>query len=277
VYLLAGAGGNIGVSVGEDGVVLVDDEFAPLAPKIRDALRGITDKPIKVVLNTHWHGDHTGGNVVFGAEAPVVAHENVRKRMMAGAPARTVGEKTMDPIPPAPRVALPIITFEDRLQVHLNGEDIRAIHLPSGHTDGDVVLWFTQSNVVHMGDDFVTYGFPFVDAASGGTIKGLIAAIDKVVPQLPPDAKIIPGHGKLSTIDDVKKLSATLKDCVKLVQAAIARHKTLEEVVKAKPLAKYDDMGKAFVKPDVFVEAIYKELTARPAPPMAPPPARPAH
>jgi cyclase len=266
VYMLAGSGGNIGVSVGEDGIVLVDDEFAPLAPKIKEALRGITDRPIKVVLNTHWHGDHTGGNAIFGAEAPIVAQENVRKRLIAGAPARTVGDKAMDAIPPAPKVALPIVTFEDQVQVHLNGEDIRAIHFPNGHTDGDVVIWFTQSNVVHMGDDFVTYGFPFVDVASGGSVKGLIAAIDKVVAQLPADVKIIPGHGKVSTIDDMKKLSAILKDCVKLVQAQVGKKKTLEQIQQAKPLAKYDDLNKGFVKADLFVETIYKELTAPPAP-----------
>ncbi|HEY5241509.1 MAG TPA: MBL fold metallo-hydrolase, partial [Polyangiaceae bacterium] len=266
VYMLEGAGGNIGVSVGDDGIVLVDDEFAPLAPKIREALLGITDRPIKVVLNTHWHGDHTGGNAIFGADAPIVAHENVRKRLIAGAPARTVGGKSMDAIPPAPKGALPILTFDDQVMVHLNGEDIRAIHFPSGHTDGDVVIWFTQSNVVHMGDDFVTYGFPFVDVASGGSVKGLIAAIDKVIPQLPAEVKIIPGHGKISTLDDMKKLSATLKDCVKLVQAEAQKGKTLEQVQQAKPLAKYDDLGKGFIKPDAFVETIFKELTAPPPP-----------
>jgi cyclase len=266
VYMLAGAGGNIGVSVGEDGIVLVDDEFAPLAPKIKEALRGISDRPIKVLLNTHWHGDHTGGNAVFGAEAPIVAHENVRKRLIAGAPARTVGDKSMDAIPPAPKVALPIVTFEDQVEVHLNGEDIRAIHLANSHTDGDVVIWFTQSNVVHMGDDFVTYGFPFVDVASGGSVHGFIAAIDKVIATVPADVKIIPGHGKLSTIDDMKKLSATLKDCVKLVQAEARKKKTLEQIQQAKPLARYEDMNKGFVTADLFVATIYKELTAPPPP-----------
>ena len=212
VYMLEGAGGNIGVSVGDDGILLIDDQFAPLAPKIKEALRGITDRPIKVVLNTHWHGDHTGSNAIFGAEAPIVAHQNVRKRLVDGAPARTVGDKTLDAIPPAPKTALPIVTFEDQVQVHLNGEDIRAIHFPSGHTDGDSVIYFTKSNVVHMGDDFVTYGFPFVDAASGGSVRGLTAALDRVVAELPPDVKVIPGHGKLSSIEALKKLSSTLKD-----------------------------------------------------------------
>ena len=151
--------------------------------------------------------------------------------------------------------------------MHLNGEDIRAIHFPSGHTDGDVIIWFTQSNVVHMGDDFITTGFPFVDVASGGSVRGLIAAIDKVIPQLPADVKIIPGHGKVSTLDDMKKLSEILKDCVKLVQAEVKKKKTLEQIQKDRPLAKYDDLGKGFIKADTFVETIYQELTAPAAPP----------
>ncbi len=263
VYMLQGAGGNIGASVGDDGIVLVDDEFAPLAPKIKDALRGITDKPIRVVLNTHWHGDHTGGNAIFGAEAPIIAHENVRKRLASGSPAIKIGGKTIDPIAPAPHGALPVVTFDDKVYVHLNGEDIRALHFPSGHTDGDVVIFFTQSNVVHMGDDFVTYGFPFVDLASGGSVRGLAAAIDKVIPQLPPDVKVIPGHGNVSTIDDMKKLSAALKDCVKIVEAEVKKKKTLEQIQQAKVLAKYEDLGKGFVSADAFIETIFKELTGQ--------------
>src|SRR6516164_3378078 len=172
IYMLEGSGGNIGVSVGDDGIVLVDDQFAPLAPKIKEALKGITDKPIKFVLNTHFHGDHTGGNVKFGAEAPIIAHENVRKRLQEG------GKVGGNVVEPAPKEALPVITFNDRATVHLNGEDIRAIHFPNGHTDGDSVIFFSQSKVVHMGDDFVTYGFPFVDVASGGSVSGMNAGVE---------------------------------------------------------------------------------------------------
>jgi glyoxylase-like metal-dependent hydrolase (beta-lactamase superfamily II) len=263
VYMLKGAGGNIGVSIGDDGIVLVDDEFAPLAPKIKEALRGITDKPIKVVLNTHWHGDHTGANAIFGADAPIIAHENVRKRLASGGPAIKIGGKSMDAVPPAPPGALPVVTFDDKVYVHVNGEDIRAIHFPSGHTDGDVVILFTQSNVVHMGDDFVTYGFPFVDLTSGGSVKGLAAAIDKVVALLPPDVKVIPGHGNVSTIEDMKKLSVALKDCVKLVEVEVKKKRTLEQIQQAKVLAKYDELGKGFVSADTFIETIYKELTGQ--------------
>jgi len=261
VYMLEGAGGNIGVSVGEDGIVLVDDQFAPLAPRIKDALKGITDRPVRIVLNTHWHGDHTGGNAAFGAGASIVAHENVRKRLASGAPKLTIGDKTRDATPPAAREALPIVTFQDKVSVHLNGEEIRAIHIPGGHTDGDIIIHFTKSNVVHMGDDFVTYGFPFVDLRSGGSVKGIIAAMDKVARELPADVKVIPGHGNVSTIEDIKKLSAALKDCVKLIEAEVKKKKTLEQIQQAKVLAKYDDMGKGFIKADTFVEIVWKELT----------------
>src|SRR5262249_46251966 len=160
----------------------------------------ITERPIRVVLNTHWHGDHTGGNATFGRSAPIVAHENVRRRLAAGAPPREIGGRKIDATPPAPREALPIVTFHDKASVHLNGEEVRALHLPTGHTDGDIVVFFTKSNVVHMGDDFVTYGFPFVDLASGGSVKGLVAALDRMIKELPADVKVIPGHGKISGI-----------------------------------------------------------------------------
>jgi len=266
VHVLYGAGGNIGVSIGDDGIVIVDDQFAPLAPKIREALKGLTDRPVRVILNTHWHGDHTGGNAAFFAAtgAPIVAHENVRKRLAAGMPAREVGGKKVDATPPAAPEALPIITFQDKLSVHLNGEEIRALHLGTGHTDGDIVIHFTKSNVVHMGDDFMATGFPFVDLQSGGSVKGLTVALDKVIAELPADVKVIPGHGKVSTMDDVKKLNTVLKDCLKLVGDLVKKKKTLAQIQEAKPIAKYDDLGKGWIKTEVFVETIYQELTRQP-------------
>src|SRR5258708_11813036 len=163
VYMIEGAGGNIAASVGDDGIVMVDDEFLPLGDKIEAALKGITDKPVKFVLNTHGHGDHTGGNPHFGEKAPIIAQENVRKRLAAG------GKTRFGEIKPADKAALPIITFEEDVTVHLNGEDIRAIHFPNGHTDGDSVIFFPQANVVHMGDDFFNGTFPFIDLDSGGS------------------------------------------------------------------------------------------------------------
>jgi glyoxylase-like metal-dependent hydrolase (beta-lactamase superfamily II) len=257
VYMLEGAGGNIGVSVGEDGVVLVDDQFAPLAPKIREALKGITDKPIKFVLNTHFHGDHTGGNAQFSSEAPIIAQENVRKRLKEG------GMVGGTEVKPASKAALPVITFNDRATVHLNGEDIRAIHFPNGHTDGDSVIFFPQSNVVHMGDDFVTYGFPFVDVRSGGSVSGMIAGVEKVLSMTPPDAKIIPGHGPLSTPADVRKFVQMLKETRALVVQAADQGKSAEQMKQDRLLAKYEELGKGFIKTEAWIDLLFAEATQK--------------
>ena len=203
VYILMGAGGNIGASVGDDGIVIVDDQYAPLADKIQAALKGITDKPVRFIINTHYHPDHTGGNEYFQKQAPIIAQDNVRKRLESGGGGGNGGSIHMD-IKPAPHDALPIITFDHDVTVHLNGEDIRALYFPAGHTDGDSIIFFPKSNVVHMGDDFVTYGFPFIDVESGGSINGMIDAVAQVIAQLPPDVKVIPGHGPVSTLDDMR-------------------------------------------------------------------------
>ena len=255
VYMLEGMGGNIGASVGEDGIVIVDDEFLPLADKIEAALKGIADKPVKFVINTHWHGDHTGGNPHFGEKAPIIAQENVRKRLATG------GTTRFGVAPPAPKAALPVITFEDKVSVHLNGEDIRAIHVPQGHTDGDSVIFFTQSNVVHMGDDFFNGGmFPFIDIDSGGSVQGMIAGGEKVLAETPDDVKIIPGHGPLGTKDDLRKFVAMLKETSAAVEAGIKKGKTLDQLKKEKVLAKWDPWGQSFIKTDVFTEILYDSL-----------------
>jgi cyclase len=254
VYMLQGSGGNIGVSVGEDGIVIVDDQFAPLAPKIKEALKGISDKPIRFVLNTHFHGDHTGGNAQFGAEATIIAHDNVRKRLQESGTA-----------PPAPKEALPVITFNDRATVHVNGEDIRAIHFPNGHTDGDSVIFFPKSNVIHMGDDFVTYGFPFVDTKSGGSISGMIAGVEKVLGMAPPDVKIIPGHGELSTPEDVRKFVDMLKDTRALVAQALKDGKTAEQMKSDHVLEKYENLGKGFIKTSAWIDALIADISHPPA------------
>ncbi|HSU52511.1 MAG TPA: MBL fold metallo-hydrolase [Candidatus Dormibacteraeota bacterium] len=253
VYMLEGAGGNIGVCVGEDGIVIVDDQFAPLANKIREALKGISDKPLKFVLNTHFHGDHTGGNADFGKEATIIAHENVRKRLESG------GTNAK----PAPKEALPIITFNDRTTVHVNGEEIRAIHFPHGHTDGDSVIFFTHANVIHMGDDFVTYGFPFVDVQSGGSVSGMIAGVEKVLSLVPDDVKIIPGHGPLSTTADMRKFVNMLKETRALVEAAVKDGKTIQQMKDDHLLAKYADLGKGFIKQDGWINALYDDVTRK--------------
>jgi cyclase len=259
VYMIDGtggfAGGNIGVSVGEDGVLIVDDQFAPLAPKIQAALAEVTKQPVRFVLNTHWHGDHTHGNAVFGQTATVIAHDNVRTRMAAdqfynGPPTKA----------PTPKVALPVITFSDKATVHVNDEEIRALHTAPGHTDGDTVVFFTKSNVVHMGDNFFNGMFPFVDLESGGSTKGMIAAIEQVLGQVKPDTRVIPGHGPVASVDELRAYAAMLKDAVAAVESGIKNGRTLEQLQKDKVLAKHDALGGGFLKTDTFIQQIYNDL-----------------
>ncbi|HET9994338.1 MAG TPA: MBL fold metallo-hydrolase [Candidatus Acidoferrum sp.] len=263
IYMLVGAGGNIGASVGEDGIVIVDDQFAPLADKIQAALKnlGVTDKPVRFVINTHYHGDHTGGNVPFNnAGSTLIAQDNVRKRLVSGGTAGNGGSIVMD-VKPAEKAALPIITFEHDVTVHLNGEDIRALHFPSGHTDGDSIIFFPKNNVVHMGDDFVRYGFPFIDAASGGSVQGMIDAMEKATAQLPADVKVIPGHGALSNLDDVRAFTKMLKETSAVVQKALNEKKTLDQMKKEKILAPWVKWSGDFVNEDAFIETLYNSLT----------------
>jgi cyclase len=263
IYMLEGAGGNIAASIGEDGTVIVDDQYAPLAEKIQAALKElkITDKPVRFVINTHYHGDHTGGNVPFSTSgSTVIAQDNVRKRLESGGTAGNGGSIRMD-VKPAEKAALPIITFEHDVTVHLNGEDIRALHFPSGHTDGDSIIFFPKNNVVHMGDDFVRYGFPFIDVASGGSVQGMIDAMEKATAQLPPDVKVIPGHGALSNLDDVRAFTKMLKETSAVVQKAIDDHKTLEQMKQEKILAPWAKWKGDFVNEDAFTETLYNSLT----------------
>lgn len=259
VYMLQGYGGNIGVSVGDDGILIVDDQFAPLADKIKAALKGISDKPVKFVLNTHWHFDHTGGNPQFGETAPIIAHENVRKRLQSGGNIRAFKME----VPPAPKAALPVVTFADKVTVHINGEDIRAIHFPKGHTDGDIVVFFPQSNVVHMGDDFFAGMFPFVDLDSGGSVKGLIEDIAQIIPMLPRDVKVIPGHGPLANLDDLKKFEDMLRGASAAVAAVIKQGKTLDQMKKENVLANYAEWGKGMLNADRFTEILYNDLSGK--------------
>jgi glyoxylase-like metal-dependent hydrolase (beta-lactamase superfamily II) len=254
VYMLQGAGGNIGISVGDDGIVIVDDQFAPLAPKIRAALKGITDKPIKFILNTHYHGDHTGGNAEFSKDGPIIAHENVRKRLQTGT--TTLGQQN----PPAPKEALPVITFNDRATVHLNGEDIRAIHMPHGHTDGDAVIWFTQSNVVHMGDDFFNGTFPFVDAENGGSVRGLSMNLEAILAKIRDDTKVIPGHGPLGDKTTLRAFAEMIRTSSAAVEAAMKSGKTLEQIKQEKVLEPWSKWAWNFISLDRWAETLYRDL-----------------
>ena len=265
IYMLEGAGGNIAASVGDDGIVIVDDQYAPLADKIQAALKDlkITDKPVRFVINTHYHGDHTGGNEPFAnTGSTVIAQDNVRKRLETGGLAGNGGSLKMD-VKPASKGALPIITFEHDVTVHLNGEDIRALHFPAGHTDGDAVIFFPKNNVVHMGDDFVRYGFPFIDVASGGSVQGMIAAMEKVSAQLPADVKVIPGHGGLSNLDDVRAFVKMLKETSAVVQQHIDQHKTVEQMQQDKILEPWKKWSGGFIDSDKFIETLYNSLTGK--------------
>jgi cyclase len=263
IYMLEGEGGNIAASVGEDGIVIVDDQFAPLADKIQAALKnlGITDKPVRFVINTHYHGDHTGGNEPFaGAGSTLIAQDNVRKRLESNGTAGNGSSVKFD-YKASPKIALPIITFEHDVTVHLNGEDIRALHFPAGHTDGDSIIFFPKNNVVHMGDDFVRYGFPFIDVNSGGSVQGMIAAMEKATAQLPADVEVIPGHGALSNLDDVRAFTKMLKDTSAVVDKALQAHKTLDQMKQEKILAPWQKFSGEFINTDAFIETLYNSLT----------------
>lgn len=263
IYMLVGAGGNIAASVGEDGIVLIDDQYAPLAEKIQAALKntGVTDKPVRFVINTHYHGDHTGGNELFNkAGFTLIAHDNVRKRLETGGTAGNGGSIKIEN-KPASKAALPIITFQHDVTIHLNGEDIHAMHFPSGHTDGDSIIFFPKNNVVHMGDDFIRTGFPFIDVASGGSVQGIIAACEKVAAELPADVKVIPGHGALSNMEDVKEFTKMLKETSAVVQKALDEHKTLDQMKQAKILDPWNKFSSQFINTDAFIETLYNSLT----------------
>lgn len=255
IYMLQGAGGNIGVSVGPDGILIVDDQFAPLADKIRAALKSLGDGKLKFVLNTHWHGDHTGGNVEFGPEAPIIAHTQVRKRLSEG---MTAGTRV---VKPAPKEALPVITFDESLSVHFNGEEIRVIHFPRGHTDGDSVIFFTASNVVHMGDNFFANAFPFVDLASGGDVGGLVKHIGEIIQKLSPEVKIIPGHGPVSDLDDLKRYHRMLVETTGIVQKGMAEGKTLEQLKSDGLPEEWKSWGEGFIKTEPWIETIYRSFS----------------
>jgi cyclase len=254
VSMLTGAGGNIGVSAGPDGILIVDDQYPPMADKIRAALKGLSAGRLKFVLNTHWHGDHTGGNAAFGPESTIIAHANVRRRMAVES--RVLGET----VPPSPKEALPVITFDTLVQIHFNGEEVRVLHFPAGHTDGDSIVFFTASKVIHMGDHFFAARFPFVDLENGGSVEGLLRNVSEVVAKAPADAKIIPGHGPLSTLEDLKTYQGMLEETTGLVRQRMRQGKTLEQI-KAEGLPeKWKSWGEGFIKTDQWVETVYQSL-----------------
>ncbi|HSK73601.1 MAG TPA: MBL fold metallo-hydrolase [Pyrinomonadaceae bacterium] len=254
VYVLFGQGGNIGVSAGQDGILMIDDQFERLADEIKAALKKLGNENPRFVFNTHWHGDHTGGNPVFGANSIIAAHTNVRKRLSTP----NSGGRDFKPLPP---VGLPMITYNEGLSVHFNGEEVRAVHYPRGHTDGDTVLFFTGSNVVHLGDNFFAGMFPFVDLNSGGSVAGLTQNIAELIKIIPSDAKLIPGHGPVSTPADLKTYHQMLIETTSIVREAMKQGKSLEEIKKAGLPEKYKDWSWNFIPTDRWIETIYNEFS----------------
>lgn len=250
VSMLEGAGGNIGVSAGPDGVLIVDDQFAPLAEKIAAKLKELNPAAPRFVLNTHWHADHTGGNAYFGERgANIIAHANVRKRL---------SEKS--DVKPA---ELPVLTYEHGASVFFNGEEIRVMALPPGHTDGDSFVFFTGANVLHLGDQFFNGRFPFIDLGSGGDVAGYLRNVEFALTVAKPDTKIIPGHGPLATVDDLKKFRDMLVETTGLVRTAIASGKTLAEVKAAGLPEKWKEWGSGFINNDRWLEISYNSLSKR--------------
>lgn len=256
VAVLFGAGGNIGVSYGEDGTVLIDDQFAPLTAKIQAAVAALGAQPVKFLVNTHWHFDHSGGNENLGkAGVTIMAHDNVRVRMAAGA--TVAGNVT----PPAAKAALPVITYADGLKLHLNGEEVRVIHMPAGHTDGDSIIHWTKSNVIHMGDLFMLQiSFPFVDVGSGGDVRGFVAAADKVLAMANDQTKIIPGHGAMATKADLQNHRNMIATVIAKVEAGIKEGKTLDQIKSLRPADGFGVNPDGFITADNFVETVYTQL-----------------
>jgi glyoxylase-like metal-dependent hydrolase (beta-lactamase superfamily II) len=245
VYYLEGAGGNIGLSVGQDGVVMIDDQFAPLTERIVAAIRALDAGEIRFVINTHLHGDHTGGNENLGRMGVLIlARDEVRVRLEGD----------------VPDAALPVLTFNETITIHLNGDEVHAFALPPGHTDGDSYVHFRRADVVHAGDVFRAVGFPYVDTGNGGTVAGTIEALGILIELAGAETKIIPGHGGLSTRDDVIAYRDMIVDIVATARPLVARGLSLEEFLEADPAARYrKDNG----DPQRFLEAVYAELAER--------------
>jgi glyoxylase-like metal-dependent hydrolase (beta-lactamase superfamily II) len=256
IYMLKGSGGNIGVLTGTDGVLMIDDQFAPLSQKIKDAIKSLGPGEIRFLINTHVHGDHSGGNENFKRMGvTVIAHERVRERMMKEHVYKEHKE------PPRDKDAWPIITLTDKISFHLNDEDIDLLHFDNGHTDGDVIVHFKKSNVFHTGDIFVRYGYPYIDASRGGGVNGFIAYLDKLLPVMDENSKVIPGHGEVATKADVKIFRDKLADIRDQVAAALKKGKKVEDIPALGISDKYDaEWGKGFVKGKDYILFIAEDL-----------------
>ena len=267
LFVLEGSGGNIAALSGPEGVLLVDDEFGALADKIRAALKALgATQPVRFIINTHYHFDHTDGNLAFAsAGATLIAHDSLRSRLASGGTAGNGGKISLA-IKPADAGALPIITYQSELTVHLDGEAVRVHHYANAHTDGDSIVFFPAARAVHMGDIFVRYGFPFIDVSGGGNVRGMIAACQDVIASVPADTRIIPGHGEVASLEDLREYTKMLTDTTALIEHAIAGGQDLAAIKKANPLspwsARYSPQ-KGFVDTEAFTESLYYSLAGR--------------
>lgn len=261
VFMLSGPGGNVGVVVAEDGVFLVDDQYPQLAPAVVAAVAAITPKPIRFVVNTHWHGDHTGGNELLGGSGSLVfAHENVRRRMSSEQVNELLGRTT----PPSPAGALPIVTFSDAVTFHLGGHEVRAFHVPAAHTDGDAIVHLVSADVVHLGDVLFNRLYPFVDLWSGGSVEGTIAAVERVLATAGPGTKFIPGHGRVADRADLLAYVEVLRGGRAAVAKLVEAGKSRDEAVAARPTAAWDSTWAwSFISAERWVAILWEDVSRR--------------
>lgn len=242
ISMLVGQGGNIGVSAGSDGILIIDDQFAPLAGRIKAAIAELGSDTPKFLLNTHFHGDHTGGNADFGADSVIVAHENVRLRMAAN---------------DQPAIALPVVTYDDDVSINFNGESITLIHMPRGHTDTDSVVYFEDSNVIHMGDHFFNGGFPFVDLNNGGTVQGYLNNLEKVLSWIGDDTAVIPGHGSLANKADLLNFYNVVKDTSIEIRVKKSQRMSANEIVAEGLGPDYESWGQGFINEEAWIQTVF--------------------
>jgi glyoxylase-like metal-dependent hydrolase (beta-lactamase superfamily II) len=261
IYMLEGNGGNIGLLTGAQGTLMIDDQYPQESGAVTAAVKAISDQPITFLLNTHWHGDHTGGNPHFGREgALIVAHDNVRQRLQSGG---EIAAFAMT-VPPAVPEALPVVTFSDSMGLHWNGQTIDLIHPAPAHTDGDTVVYLREANVVHTGDLYFNGLYPFIDASSGGSVRGMVSGVDAILARIDDKTRIIPGHGPLSDKAGLVAYRTMLATVMERVAALKTAGKTRDQVIAAKPTADFDaDWGGGFLKPDVWVGIVFDTLPAR--------------